>query len=43
MAKFELSVFNPTTGEKILTHKRDFMPVNLYIKFQKYSERQSER
>lgn len=43
MSKFELSVYNAETGdvEKIL--KRNFMPVTLYIKFQKLAEKAAEQ
>lgn len=39
MAKFELSVYDVATGEVAKTHKRNFMPVDLYIRFQKFSEK----
>lgn len=38
MAKFELAVRDGATGEVVKTYKRDFMPVNLYIRFQQLSE-----
>lgn len=39
MAKFELPVYNVTTGEIEKTHQRNFMPVDLYIRFQAFSEK----
>lgn len=39
MAKFELPIYDPQTGEVVKTHKRNFMPVNLYIRFQKLAEK----
>ena len=39
MAKFELPIYDAKSGEIIKTHKRDFMPVSLYIRFQKLSEK----
>lgn len=38
MAKFELSIYNTKTGEVEKTYQRNFMPVSLFIKFQKFSE-----
>lgn len=39
MAKFELPVYNAETDEIIKVHKRNFMPVGLYIKYQAFSEK----
>lgn len=39
MAKFELSIYDTETGEIAKKHKRGFMPVNLYIRFQKLAEK----
>lgn len=39
MAKFELSVYDATTEEVIKVHKRNFMPVSLYIRFQQLAEK----
>lgn len=39
MAKFELSIFNAKTGEVEKTYKRAFMPVDLYVRFQAFSEK----
>ena len=39
MAKFELPIYNAITGELEKTHKRNFMPVSLYIRFQEYAEK----
>lgn len=39
MAKFELPIYDATTGEVIKTHKRNFMPVNLYIRYQAFAEK----
>ena len=39
MAKFELPVRDNKTGEIIKTVKRDFMPVDLYIRFQQLSQK----
>lgn len=39
MAKFELSIYDAMTGEVAKVHKRNFMPVNLYIRFQKLAEK----
>ena len=41
MAKFELSVYDSKTGEVAKTYKRNFMPVSLYIQFQKLAEKLS--
>ncbi len=38
MAKFELPIYDPKTGDIVKTHTRNFMPVNLYIRFQKSAE-----
>ena len=38
MAKFELSIYDTKTGEVEKTYQRNFMPVSLFIKFQKFSE-----
>ena len=38
MAKFELPLFNAATGEREKILQRDFMPVNLYVRFQKFTE-----
>jgi len=39
MAKFELPIYDAITGEVVKTHKRNFMPVNLYIRFQALAEK----
>lgn len=39
MAKFELPIYDITTGEVVYTHKRNFMPVGLYIRFQEFAEK----
>ena len=39
MAKFELPIYDAMTGEIVKTHQRNFMPVNLYIRFQKLAEK----
>ena len=39
MAKFELPIYDATSGEVCKTHQRNFMPVNLYIRFQKLAEK----
>lgn len=39
MAKFELPIYDATTGEIVKTYQRNFMPVNLYIRFQKLAEK----
>lgn len=39
MAKFELPIYNAETGEIDKTVTRGFMPVSLYVKFQKFSEK----
>ena len=39
MAKFELPIYDAQTGEIVKTHTRNFMPVNLYIRFQKLAEK----
>ena len=39
MAKFELPIYDAETGEVIKTVKRGFMPVSLYVRFQKFSEK----
>lgn len=39
MAKFELPIYDTRTGEIVKTHKRNFMPVNLYIRFQAFAEK----
>ena len=39
MAKFELPIYDATSGEVVKTHQRNFMPVNLYIRFQKLAEK----
>lgn len=39
MAKFELSVYNVKTEEKEKVCQRNLMPVSLYIKYQKLSEK----
>lgn len=39
MAKFELPIYNAETGEVEKIYKRDFMPVALYVRFQKLSEK----
>lgn len=41
MAKFELPIYNTKTGEIEKMVKRNFMPVNLYIRFQKLAEKTS--
>lgn len=41
MAKFELSIHDATTEEVVKTHKRNFMPVSLYIKYQQLAEKLS--
>lgn len=38
MAKFELPIYGKN-GEVIKTAKRDFVPIDLFIRFQKLSER----
>jgi len=39
MAKFELPIYDVKTGEVVKTYQRNFMPVSLYIRFQKLSEK----
>lgn len=39
MAKFELPLYDAATGEVTKTLKRNFMPVNLYIRFQALAEK----
>lgn len=39
MAKFELPIYDAMTGEIVKTHQRNFMPVSLYIRFQKLAEK----
>ena len=39
MAKFELHVYNMKTEEVEKVHKRNFVPVNLYIQYQKLAEK----
>lgn len=39
MAKFELPIYDVKTGEVVKTVQRSFMPVNLYIRFQKLAEK----
>lgn len=39
MAKFELPVYNVTTGDIEKTYKRNFMPVDLYVRYQAFSEK----
>ena len=39
MAKFELSIYDIETGDVCKTYKRNFMPVNLYIRFQTFAEK----
>lgn len=38
MAKFELPIYNFETEKVEKTYKKNFMPVSLYIRFQKFSE-----
>lgn len=42
MAKFELPIYDAKTGEVVKTHKRGFMPVGLYIRFQQLAEKVGE-
>jgi len=42
MAKFELSTFDTKTGEVEKVHQRAFIPITLYLKFQKLAEETSE-
>lgn len=39
MAKFELPIYNSVTGDVDKTVTRNFMPVNLYIRYQKLAEK----
>ncbi len=39
MAKFELPIYDAKSGEVCKTHQRNFMPVSLYIRFQKLAEK----
>ena len=39
MAKFELPIYDIQTGEVCKTVKRNFMPVDLYIRFQAFAEK----
>lgn len=39
MAKFELKIYDTETGEVAKTYQRGFMPVALYVRFQKLSEK----
>lgn len=39
MAKFELPIYDIKTGDVVKTVTRNFMPVNLYIRFQKLAEK----
>lgn len=39
MAKFELPIYDVQTGDVEKTVKRNFMPVSLYIRFQKLAEK----
>lgn len=41
MAKFELSIYDAATDKVVKTHKRNFMPVGLYIKYQQLAEKLS--
>lgn len=38
MAKFELPIFSAATGKRDKILRRDFMPVNLYVRFQQFAE-----
>lgn len=39
MAKFELPVYNAESGKVEKTVKRNFMPVTLFTRFQKFAEK----
>ena len=39
MAKYELNIYNMETEEVEKTYKRNILPINLYLKFQNYSEK----
>ena len=39
MAKFELPIYDVKSEKIVTTHKRNFMPVSLYIRFQALSEK----
>lgn len=39
MAKFELKIYDPQTGEVEKIIKRGFMPLDIYVRFQKLAER----
>ncbi len=39
MAKFELPIYDPTTGDVQRVCQRNFMPVDLYIRFEKFAEK----
>lgn len=39
MSKFELPIYDVVTGEVAKTYKRNFMPVNLYIRFNQLAEK----
>ena len=39
MAKFELPIYDMKTEKVVKTHKRNFMPVDLYIRYQQLSEK----
>ena len=42
MAKFELPIHDLKTGEVAKTYQRGFMPVDLYVRFQKLAEKMIE-
>lgn len=39
MAKFELPIYDMTTEEVVKIHKRNYMPLSLYIRFQQFAEK----
>lgn len=39
MAKFELKIYDPKTGDVERTVKTAFLPVGLYVRFQKFAEK----
>jgi hypothetical protein len=39
MAKFELKIYDEKTGKVAKTLQRGFMPVSLYVRYQKLSEK----
>lgn len=42
MSKFELPIYNAATGKREKTLQRDFMPVNLFVRYQTFVEEMDE-